>query len=242
MSVGPFRPGLSLWAVIKQAKASAGAHMEGGCPPGCQPSLVPGLGACEVVQAAWDNLETTKASGHGRNRPGHGTERLISMRNQATTGRICSICAQTFFEGGRSNRCDPCLRAAARARYHRRKAADPEKVNAESRRSNKARTARLRQQGGEVWQRELRKTAERVRRHHLLARGDDSDPIVAWQAVIRSDPCAYCGDPHADTFDHIVALERGGEDDWTNLTAACRRCNASKRTRPLLLMLLGEYE
>jgi 5-methylcytosine-specific restriction endonuclease McrA len=29
-----------------------------------------------------------------------------------------------------------------------------------------------------------------------------------------------------------------GEHDWTNLTGACKACNASKRERPLLLWML----
>jgi 5-methylcytosine-specific restriction endonuclease McrA len=38
--------------------------------------------------------------------------------------------------------------------------------------------------------------------------------------------------------DHIDGLDAGGEQSWLNLSAACRRCNASKRERSLLMFLL----
>lgn len=53
---------------------------------------------------------------------------------------------------------------------------------------------------------------------------------------LRNDPCAYCGGP-AQALDHIVPREGGGDDDWTNLTAACNSCNSKKRTKSLLMFL-----
>lgn len=59
-----------------------------------------------------------------------------------------------------------------------------------------------------------------------------------YKQVVQRDPCAGCGRVGADTAaDHIVALELGGENVWENLTALCRRCNASKKNKPLLLWL-----
>jgi 5-methylcytosine-specific restriction endonuclease McrA len=40
--------------------------------------------------------------------------------------------------------------------------------------------------------------------------------------------CAYCGQ-QADTVDHITPLAKGGTNDPDNLTAACNRCNATKK-------------
>ncbi len=43
--------------------------------------------------------------------------------------------------------------------------------------------------------------------------------------------CMYCGKPFPDselTRDHIVPLARGGKNKWTNVVAACRRCNNHK--------------
>ncbi len=46
--------------------------------------------------------------------------------------------------------------------------------------------------------------------------------------------CMYCGlrFPKSDlTRDHITPLSRGGSDVWTNVVAACRRCNNHKGGR-----------
>jgi 5-methylcytosine-specific restriction endonuclease McrA len=61
---------------------------------------------------------------------------------------------------------------------------------------------------------------------------------VAYIDVLLNDPCSYCGGPMKD-IDHIKARSRGGEHDWTNLTASCRSCNPSKGNRKLLVWLAG---
>ena len=46
--------------------------------------------------------------------------------------------------------------------------------------------------------------------------------------------CMYCGNRHARgslTRDHVVPRSRGGLDVWTNVVAACRRCNRLKDNR-----------
>lgn len=46
--------------------------------------------------------------------------------------------------------------------------------------------------------------------------------------------CLYCGQPFSDgdlTRDHIIPRSQGGADSWTNVVAACRRCNTSKGGR-----------
>ena len=40
--------------------------------------------------------------------------------------------------------------------------------------------------------------------------------------------CVYCGDPSADTADHLIPRIRGGSDAGENLVLACRSCNSSK--------------
>jgi 5-methylcytosine-specific restriction endonuclease McrA len=57
-------------------------------------------------------------------------------------------------------------------------------------------------------------------------------------ALLRGDPCAYCGSRLDITVDHIEPLAAGGEHHFDNLTAACRPCNASKRHRSFLMFLL----
>lgn len=44
--------------------------------------------------------------------------------------------------------------------------------------------------------------------------------------------CCYCGS-YADTMDHIHPTSRGGEHVWTNVVAACTRCNSNKSDKLL---------
>jgi 5-methylcytosine-specific restriction endonuclease McrA len=48
--------------------------------------------------------------------------------------------------------------------------------------------------------------------------------------------CVYCG-IRADTIDHVRPRSRGGTHVWTNVVAACARCNHRKGDR--LLSELG---
>jgi 5-methylcytosine-specific restriction endonuclease McrA len=58
------------------------------------------------------------------------------------------------------------------------------------------------------------------------------------RAVLDRDghECAYCG-VRADTIDHVRPRSRGGLHIWTNVVAACARCNHRKGDR--LLAELG---
>ena len=44
--------------------------------------------------------------------------------------------------------------------------------------------------------------------------------------------CQYCGKNNIPvdqlTYDHVTPRSRGGKTDWTNITTACKRCNARK--------------
>jgi 5-methylcytosine-specific restriction endonuclease McrA len=40
--------------------------------------------------------------------------------------------------------------------------------------------------------------------------------------------CQYCGARGEMTFDHVVPRSRGGRTTWTNVVAACGRCNLKK--------------
>jgi len=61
---------------------------------------------------------------------------------------------------------------------------------------------------------------------------------VSRRGVLRRDAhrCAYCGGT-ADTVDHVQPRSRGGRHEWTNVVAACARCNHRKADR--LLAELG---
>jgi 5-methylcytosine-specific restriction endonuclease McrA len=58
------------------------------------------------------------------------------------------------------------------------------------------------------------------------------------RAVLERDEhtCVYCG-VRADTIDHVRPRSRGGQHVWTNVVAACARCNHRKGDR--LLVELG---
>lgn len=58
----------------------------------------------------------------------------------------------------------------------------------------------------------------------------------AFGAALLRDPCSYCG-VIGGNVDHIDPTSRGGEDDWTNWTGTCHRCNGRKSATPLLLFL-----
>lgn len=61
-------------------------------------------------------------------------------------------------------------------------------------------------------------------------------PLVSNRLLFRRDHnlCLYCGVKFPDvalTRDHVLARCRGGQDTWTNLVTACRRCNQRKGSR-----------
>ncbi len=54
--------------------------------------------------------------------------------------------------------------------------------------------------------------------------------------VIRRDAftCQYCGEKPGVaelTVDHILPRSKGGPDSWTNVVAACKKCNNQKADR-----------
>lgn len=88
------------------------------------------------------------------------------------------------------------------------------------------------------------RSTERVRvpgRRSYVWTGNASE----YAAIVRRDPCSYCGIPRAGQADHITPVAYFGPNEWENLTAACHKCNPSKRDRTLLGQLLrqkvGEY-
>ena len=54
------------------------------------------------------------------------------------------------------------------------------------------------------------------------------------KAVLNRDKftCAYC-DNKANTIDHVHPRSKGGKHEWTNVVAACRKCNGIKSDRLL---------
>jgi 5-methylcytosine-specific restriction endonuclease McrA len=77
------------------------------------------------------------------------------------------------------------------------------------------------------------------RRRQLIESPSEREALAWMKALVRRDPCAYCGGYCGQmAADHIDPLEFGGHDRWDNITAAGRPCNAAKKSKPLLLFLL----
>ncbi|MEE9494603.1 MAG: HNH endonuclease [Gammaproteobacteria bacterium] len=61
-------------------------------------------------------------------------------------------------------------------------------------------------------------------------------PPLTNRGLFRRDGglCLYCGEGYPLrqlTRDHIIPLSRGGQNTWTNVVSACRRCNHAKADR-----------
>ncbi len=74
-------------------------------------------------------------------------------------------------------------------------------------------------------------------------REDGQSHYEAWQALLRRDPCSYCGASGASgTVDHVDPRSRpargiGTVHGWVNTVGACARCNGAKRDVALLVFL-----
>ncbi len=73
--------------------------------------------------------------------------------------------------------------------------------------------------------------------------GKDAETLE-FRAMLKQDPCAYCGTPPDGTnqVDHMVSSTDGGSNHWSNLTAACRNCNAMKFKRTPLFFLIERLQ
>lgn len=61
-----------------------------------------------------------------------------------------------------------------------------------------------------------------------------------YKQIVSLDPCGLCGhelDHQQIAVDHIEPLRNGGTDGWRNYTALCRKCNAAKGNKTLILFM-----
>ena len=58
-------------------------------------------------------------------------------------------------------------------------------------------------------------------------------PASRRNVIARDGGCVYCGARADLTIDHVTPLCRGGGSDWSNVVAACARCNQKKGARTL---------
>lgn len=77
--------------------------------------------------------------------------------------------------------------------------------------------------------------------HRRRVSGEPSKEARDYAAVVRYDPCSYCGRT-GGTMDHVVPISMGGTHDAENMTGACQSCNSSKRNKSLLIFLLYRKE
>lgn len=80
--------------------------------------------------------------------------------------------------------------------------------------------------------------AHTTRKNHRRRGAEPDADAREYVEVLRRDPCCYCGTTADEiVIDHIHPVSLGGAGDAENLTAACRRCNASKSGKTLLQFL-----
>lgn len=63
--------------------------------------------------------------------------------------------------------------------------------------------------------------------------------------VLNEGTCSYCQREltYSDaTVDHVVSLNRGGANTFTNVVCACKSCNVSKSDKPALLHMIQSCE
>ncbi len=61
-------------------------------------------------------------------------------------------------------------------------------------------------------------------------------PALSNRTLFRRDEhfCMYCGNQFSDrelTRDHVIPVSQGGQNKWSNVAAACQRCNNHKGGR-----------
>lgn len=77
--------------------------------------------------------------------------------------------------------------------------------------------------------------AERRQHAQYRKRGVVSVPVEGQESLLAEFEglCAYCDNP-ATTWDHVLAVSRGGDTTPDNVLPCCVPCNSSKRDRDLL--------
>lgn len=80
--------------------------------------------------------------------------------------------------------------------------------------------------------------AHATRKNHRRRGVPFTEEAREYSQIILGDPCSYCREKPTSEIDHIVAVSKGGNGEWTNLTGACSPCNKEKSNKSLLMFLL----
>ncbi len=165
---------------------------------------------------------------------------LHLLNTQSRTCRTCGLVKPDadFYPGRRSCNTCCCAKAAQYYQDHRDTCADRERVylSNETVRENRRARKRVTDRARRSMNRERFREKSR-QNYYLRAVGKDHEAF-AYSAILRRDPCSYCGRLVEVAVDHIVPVSRGGQNDISNLTASCRSCNSKKCDRSLLAFLL----
>jgi len=168
-------------------------------------------------------------------------ERKLVRRPVVDGRRVCAHCAETkpvedfhrnqTKSAGITTICKACSLVKHRAYYqeHREHLIAYE----QARRATDLVAARAYER--EVYRRRIAK-ARASSTARLRAMPPLDAPSLAFDGILRHDPCCYCGGP-ASQVDHIEPVGAGGANAWANLTAACRHCNRAKSDKSLLTYL-----
>lgn len=86
--------------------------------------------------------------------------------------------------------------------------------------------------------------ANRARYDAKRRKSPRSQDTKDYMLILAADPCAFCG-RHAEENrqgisdrDHIVPLNAGGVDQWTNMVASCSSCNRGRKDLDVLRFML----
>ncbi len=142
---------------------------------------------------------------------------------RSSRGLYCSRVCRRIVERGR-RKDSPAIRQVARERAAQWRARNRERHRAYSTQWVRTNPQRYRAN---------MRVAQRRRRARSVGGGVAE---VEYAAMLRGDPCSYCGGA-AGEVDHIEPVAEGGANRWENLTAACKSCNSRKRTRSVLTFL-----
>lgn len=161
---------------------------------------------------------------------GHVTARVTSEKK-------CIECRRAASARKYRRNPEPTRRAAKR-RYDRLMATDPESLKESQRKSREKRRDAVRAAGrkhSKKWkqanQPKVRQQERRRRALKLGAEGQHTPDDVKRIREMQRDRCACCRVPlrRKGQIDHITPLAAGGSNWPNNLQLLCRTCNTSKR-------------